>query len=140
MAASSAKPKGVALRALRAAALALPGLAVAKGAIADELQYTFDYQRYTEGERNLWGRPYFDLNLKPIEVDSFGFTVEGDLVDRLSFGFDYTQDTWSGATPVATLPQAAIAEMVYSGASTPSYYYADADHHRQLGHVRRPAR
>jgi hypothetical protein len=52
--------------------------------------------------------------------------MTGSLVDRVKFGFNYTQDTWSGATPVATAPQAAIADPIYSGASSPTAYYADS--------------
>lgn len=109
--------------------MALPGLAASESATADDLQYTFDYQHYSEGERDLNGRSYSNLNLKPLSVDSFSLDVNGGVTDRLSLGFDYSQDTWSGATPVTTVPQPAIGEQVFSGASQPTYFYADASHH-----------
>ena len=114
-----------ALAALTAAALALPGLAPSPALAADGDEVTFDYHHYQEGERNLDGQSYGDLNLKPLRVDSLAVGMTGGLSDRVRFGFNYTQDTWSGATPVATVPEAAINDQIYSGASKPNVYYAD---------------
>jgi hypothetical protein len=117
-----------ALAALTAAALALPGLA-ASPAHADTDGFTFNYQHYEEGERNLYTQSYGDLNLKPLRVDSLAVGTSGGLTDRVKFSFDYTQDTWSGATPVATAPQAAIGDQIYYGASNPTGYYTDGQGH-----------
>ncbi len=115
-----------ALAALTAAALALPGLATAQTTSADGDAFTFNYQHYEEGERNLNNQTYGDLNLKPLSVDSLALGLNGGLSDRVKFSLGYTQDTWSGATPVATVPEAAIADQIYSGASKPSSYLADS--------------
>ena len=94
------------LRALTAAALSLPGLAHTPVQAAEGDEATFQYGRYQEGERNLFGvKSKFD----PIVVDSLHGSGSITLFDRLKFAFDYLQDTWSGATPVATAPQALVA-------------------------------
>lgn len=125
---SHSRPSLGALAALTAAALALPGLA-ASPARADTDGFTFSYQHYEEGERNLDTQSYRELNLKPLRVDSLAVGSSGGLSDRVKFSFDYTQDTWSGATPVATAPQAAIGDEIYSGASKPTTYYTDSHGH-----------
>ncbi len=87
------------LRALTAAALALPGLAPVHAGD----QAGFQYSRYEEGERELFGEPsIFD----PIQVDSLHGSGGVTLFDRVKFYFNYLQDTWSGATPIATAPLA----------------------------------
>ena len=123
------RPSSPALAALTAAALALPGLTAGPAEAADGDSVIFDVQHYQEGERNLDGRAYGDLNLKPLRADSLAVGMTGDLSDRVTFGFTYSQDTWSGATPVATVPEAAINDQIYSGASKPLVYYADGDGH-----------
>ncbi|MBK8816322.1 MAG: DUF3570 domain-containing protein, partial [Methylococcaceae bacterium] len=54
----------------------------------------------------------FPQNLNPIEVDSLHGSGRFTLTDRVKFAFNYTQDTWSGATPLGTAP-------AVSGANTP---------------------
>ncbi len=116
-----------ALRALTAAALALPGLIThAASAAEDGSQATLDFHHYAEGERDLQGRSYKSLNLRPIEVDSLALAVHSALADRWRFSLNYTQDTWSGATPVISLPQAAINEQIIAGASAPMSYMTDS--------------
>ena len=114
-----------ALAALTAAALALPGLGVSSAHAADGDEFTFDYRHYQEGERNLDLQTYDNLNLKPLRADSLAVGMDGGLSDRVRFGFTYTQDTWSGATPVATVPEAAITDQIYTGASKPNEYVTD---------------
>jgi hypothetical protein len=92
---------------------------------------TLDYHHYAEGERDLEGRTYKSLNLRPIEVDSLALAVRNTLADRWRFALNYTQDTWSGATPVLSLPQAAINEQLVSGASVPLVYLTDSKHRPQ---------
>jgi hypothetical protein len=62
----------------------------------------FQYSRYQEGERNLYGVP----SLKPITADVLYGSGIFSLSDRSKFSFGYTQDTWSGATPVTITPLA----------------------------------
>ena len=118
-----------ALRALTAAALTLPGLVAAPAARAAGNEATLDYHHYAEGERDLEGRTYKSLNLRPIEVDSLALAVRNTWADRWTFALNFTQDTWSGATPVLSLPQAAISDQLMSGASSPSSYVTDSQHH-----------
>ncbi|MGH8527242.1 MAG: DUF3570 domain-containing protein, partial [Gammaproteobacteria bacterium] len=91
------------LRALTAAALALPGLTQVPARAAAEDDASFQYGRYEEGERELFGTR---SNIDPIQVDSLLGRGSITLFDRLKFAFNYMQDTWSGATPVATAPLA----------------------------------
>jgi hypothetical protein len=118
-----------ALAALTAAALALPGLSPTVAHAADGDEVTFNLQHYQEGERDLNGQTYSDLNLKPLHADSLSVGVGGALAGRWTFGLSYAQDTWSGATPVASLPEAAILDQIASGASSPNEYFTDAKGH-----------
>ena len=123
-----APPRSNALRALTAAALALPGLMAGNARAADGDEFTFEYRHYEEGERNLDGLNYRQLQIKPLEVDSFAAGMLGSLTDDVKFGLDYTQDTWSGATPITTAPHAAVAAQLFSGASSPTFYSVDRKH------------
>ncbi len=98
-----AMPAGVSSRALTAAALALPGLVPSPAHAAEGDELGFQYGRYQEGERDLFGvKSKFD----PLLVDSLHGSANLTLFDRLKFFANYVQDTWSGATPIATAPQA----------------------------------
>jgi hypothetical protein len=121
-------PRSGALRALTAAALALPGLMAGNAQAAEGDEFTFEYRHYEEGERNLVGQSYRELQLKPLEVDSLATGIHGSVTDQVKFGLDYSQDTWSGATPITTAPHAAIAGQVFSGASIPTFYSTDPKH------------
>ena len=124
MAATESKSRRGALRALTAAALALPGLVTQARADGDE--FSFEFRHYEEGKRDLAEQTYKDLNLRPITVDSAAASMRGEIVDRVKFNLNFTQDTWSGATPVVTVPVAAISDQLFSGASAPVAYSADA--------------
>ncbi len=88
------------LQALTAAALSLPGLMPAPAHAADE-DAGFLYGYYEESSRNLSGvKSRFD----PIVVNSLLGSSKIKLSDRVKFAFNYTQDVWSGATPIATAP------------------------------------
>lgn len=119
----------VSLKALTAAALALPGIvpgAHADG--ADGAKISLEYHHYAEGKRDLDGQSYSGLNLTPLQADSVALGITGTLRDSIDFGLNLTQDTWSGATPVTTLPFAAVADQITSGASIPTGYYEDSKH------------
>lgn len=91
------------LQALTSAALVLPGLLLSPEHAAGKDRINFQYSRYQEGERNLFGAPN---NLKPISADVLHGSGVFSLGDRTQFTFGYTQDTWSGATPVTITPLA----------------------------------
>lgn len=97
-----------ALQALTVAAQVLFGASLADTTLAAEDDaMDFQYSHYQEGKRNLFGAQPDQRN--PIEVDSIHGHANAMLTDRIKFGFNYTQDTWSGATPVSTAP------LVYGG-------------------------
>jgi hypothetical protein len=104
------------LHALTAAALILPGLLQPVAKAADDDEVDFQYSHYQEGKRDIYGADFFAdpaagvngtdgvskpakrSNPNPIEVDS----LHGS--GRFKFAFNYIQDTWSGATPLGTVP------------------------------------
>ena len=92
------------LIALTRAAFILPGLIQLDPLLAaEDDSVNFQYSHYQEGNRNLYGTV---SQFNPIEVESFLGNSKLTLTDRIKFAFNYTQDTWSGATPISTLPRA----------------------------------
>ncbi|NOU44372.1 MAG: DUF3570 domain-containing protein [Methyloglobulus sp.] len=89
------------LHALTAAALILPGLLQSPAYAADDDEVDFQYSHYQEGKRNLGG-VVNDLNA--IEVEGLHGGAKVSLTDRIKFAFNYTQDTWGGATPRFNTP------------------------------------
>lgn len=92
------------LQALTSAALILPGLLASPTKAAETDSVDIQYSHYQEGKRELSNVPN---ERDPIETDTFHLSSNISLTDRIKFAFDYTQDTWSGATPVTTSPLAA---------------------------------
>ncbi len=92
------------LHALTSAAIVLPGLMLSSAQAADGDRINFQFSRYQEGKRNLFGTPN---NFDPIRVDTLYGNGSFSLTDRAKFSFSYAQDTWSGATPITTSPLAA---------------------------------
>ncbi|MEQ1545860.1 DUF3570 domain-containing protein [Methyloglobulus sp.] len=122
------------LKALTAAALILPGLFQPAAHAADEDSVDFQYSHYQEGKRSVYsfdnttdpltgeGIPSNIIkqpnHVNPIEVDSIHGSSRFSLTDRVKFAFNYTQDTWSGATPLGTAPAALRANgAIVTGAS-----------------------
>ena len=95
------KQKNLTLNAFTAAALLLPGLVVPSAHAADNDEMDFQYSHYQEGKRNIGDVPN---SKNPIEVDTIQGGAKTSLSDRVKFTFKYTQDTWSGATPITTAP------------------------------------
>jgi Protein of unknown function (DUF3570)/Domain of unknown function (DUF4266) len=108
----------VSLKSLTAAALLLPGLFQPTAqAASDEDSVDFQYSHYQEGKREsnltvdaanaVTGESVklpVPNNRNPIEVDSLHGTARISLTDRVKFAFNYTEDTWSGATPFGSAP------------------------------------
>ena len=91
------------LRLLTMAAMALPGIATAVELEPALIQYS----KYQEGGRDFWAGPTGSLQEKdPIDVDQLHLGAGAWLTDRLKFAFDFLQDTWSGATPILSAPEA----------------------------------
>ena len=99
------------LQALTAAALVLPGMLTQQAYAADGDEVDFQYSHYQEGKRDIAISDLSNNNLisgsksfNPIEVDSLHGSSRVSLTDRVKFAFNYLQDTWGGATPMATTP------------------------------------
>lgn len=92
------------LKALTLAAMALPGLMLQPAGADEGDSVSFQYGHYQEGERDLAG---VDSRFDPIAVDSFLTRFNFTLNDRLKGTFKFTEDAWSGATPVAIAPWSA---------------------------------
>jgi hypothetical protein len=111
----AAVQSGSSLQALTVAALALPGLTpVARAATGDSLNVQYGF--YEEGERELVGNSY---SPNPIRNDNLQANGALTLFDRFKLTVGYTQDTWSGATPITTAPYGAL-NLPVAGAS-PAY-------------------
>jgi hypothetical protein len=111
---------------LTAAALILPGLLVSptQAYAADDDEVDFQFSHYEEGKRNIAakdpssggnGNSMTTLNSQyhPITADTIRGSSKTTLTDRVKFAFNYTQDTWSGATPIGTAPAAFGANEVF---------------------------
>jgi len=118
------KTASSALNALNVAAMVLPGLVAPVHAAENEFSIVFSH--YKESERDissvetrvpaggvLPGKSKEEIpSFKPIEVDSLHAKAKLRLLDRLQFTANYTEDTWSGATPIATAPIGAAGNRV----------------------------
>ncbi len=107
------KKNSLRLNALSAAALMLPGMYSPPSQAADGDEIDFQYSHYQEGKRDIFidNGDLFSTSPKaksfnPIEADSLHGGAKVSLTDRIKFAFNYLQDTWGGATPVATAPAA----------------------------------
>lgn len=95
-----APAESASLRTLTAAALALPGLAQsAPGDMA-----AVQYGHYKQTPWLLYDGLKSQYN--PLQVDNIGANGLLTFEDRWKFAFNFAQDTWSGATPVASAPNA----------------------------------
>ncbi len=123
--ASSTASANLSLQALTAAALALPGLMISPAQALELDESGFQASYYDEGKRHTYT---VHSNLKPIQVDSLQGGGLIGLTDRSKLAFHFTQDTWGGATPVATAPLA-------WGGNHPSNTQSGASPLLQLGTV-----
>ncbi len=96
-------PASPCLRALTHAALALPMLAssLAHGS-SIQGESTLQIGRYQEGDRDLFG---VTSAFEPIRVDFLEVGTGGTVAESWRFDLQFTQDTWSGATPIAIAPR-----------------------------------
>lgn len=109
------------LQALTTAAMVLPG--IISTSHAADAEVTIQYGHYEEGKRDVYGPVLTPSNnfapgqllasnetkklpnkFKPIEVDSIHAQAKIGFFDRWKFTANYSEDTWSGATPISTAP------------------------------------
>ena len=117
-------PASVSLASLTLAAMALPGLVMKTHAAETPESLSLLYQHYQEGARSIDG---MDSKFSPIEVDSLLANMDFSLNDDWSGSVRLQQDTWSGATPVATAPLSArgnriVTSHTMTGASLEGYH------------------
>lgn len=91
------------LQALTAAALVLPGLLLSPVQAAEDGSdnVSMQFSRYEESERELVD---VESGFKPIAVDTLHASGKFNIRDNYRIAIGLTQDTWSGASPVATAP------------------------------------
>ncbi len=95
--------RGTALQALTAAAMLLPGLNCTPVVAADTSStIALQYGNYAEGERSIGSTA--PNQQAPIRVDSFRGTAQFGLGENGTLQVNFVQDTWTGATPIATAP------------------------------------
>ncbi|HEY0961734.1 MAG TPA: DUF3570 domain-containing protein [Pseudomonadales bacterium] len=94
---------GRSLQALTAAALLLPGVVTPLHA-AEPGTLNVQVSRYEEGRRDLFD---VDSRLAPLRADSLHLSGAMLLRNGIRANVALSQDTWSGATPVAVAPLAA---------------------------------
>ncbi|MEO8134386.1 MAG: DUF3570 domain-containing protein, partial [Betaproteobacteria bacterium] len=90
-----------ALHALTAAALALPGLMPSAARAAEDNAVEVQFGQFQDNNRELNG---LKSKFKPLEADSLQGSARFNLTDRIKGTIRFQQDTWSGATPIATAP------------------------------------
>ncbi len=118
------KNASVSLTSLTLAAMALPGLVMKTHAAENPESMSLLYQHYQEGARSIDG---MDSKFSPVEVDSLLAEINFSLNDDWSGSVKVQQDTWSGATPVATAPVSAhgnriVTSHAMTGASLDGYH------------------
>ncbi len=107
------------LASLTMAAMALPGLLMQPACAQPNDSVSVVYERYQEGERDIGGNSEkMDSKFQPIQVDTILGNVNFTLADDLKGTLTLTQDTWSGATPVATAPWSARGNRYGTGGHT----------------------
>lgn len=97
-----------ALHRLTLAALALPGLLPHASHGDERSEATVAWSHYEEGQRRVHG---YNSKFAPLRAETL--SVHGAVAPAPGWhaALDFSQDTWSGATPVTTLPLAAMSPL-----------------------------
>ena len=93
------------------AATALPHVVPASAQVLElELEEAvYQYGRYEEGDKSVWTGPLGNVKQpEPLRVDTTRTRASFRLGDRTWFSLSAARDTWSGATPFITAPEAFI--------------------------------
>ena len=105
VAATESEPGRAALEALTAAALLLPGLGAAPALAQSDDALALQIGHHQEGRRALPDAPN---TLQPLRADSQVLRAAIGLPRGDALSLTVSQDSWSGATPVATAPAIAL--------------------------------
>lgn len=112
LSASTTRAPAAPLASLTLAAMALPGLMMQPVCAEESDSISFLHEHYEESSRDLAG---MSSKFQPIQVDTILGEMNFTLTDDLKGVISITQDTWSGATPVATAPLSAHGNRVTAG-------------------------
>jgi hypothetical protein len=96
------------LRRLTAAALALPGLLPCMVSADGGSDASLAYSRYEESRRRVHGNNH---GFAPLRADTLSAHASSVYGGAWQASLDFSEDTWSGATPVTTLPLAAMSPL-----------------------------
>ena len=106
----SVRTRGHSVARLTALALAIPGIASAE--LSEDISVQYGY--YQQSQWNLANGVKSQYN--PLTANNISNSGIFTLQDRWKISYGYVQDTWSGATPVASAPVAAgLNKSFYSG-------------------------
>lgn len=97
----STRQVSTSLQALTLAAIALPGLVSPEVNATENDETSFQYGHYQESKRDIGA---VHSSFRPIEVESLFGTTTLKFADRIKLLLNFSQDTWGGATPIATAP------------------------------------
>ncbi|MEQ1715026.1 MAG: DUF3570 domain-containing protein, partial [Hyphomicrobium sp.] len=104
---------------LTASAVALLGLTSTAFAEDEVDGITVQYGSYQEGPRDIGG---LTSRYKPIHSDSLQSRAHFTTPEGVGVTFNYEQDTWSGATPIATAPAQMFGNSPYNTISGATPY------------------
>jgi hypothetical protein len=91
------------------AATALPLVVPASAQVLELEEAVFQYGSYEEGDKSVWTGPLGNVRQpEPLRVDTTRTRASFRWGDRTRFSLSAARDTWSGATPFITAPEAFI--------------------------------
>lgn len=97
------------LRALMLAATSLPNVVPASAQAMEVEEAVFQYSRYGEGDKAMWTGPLGTVKQPDsLKVETLRANARFRLGDRTKLAVNLMRDTWSGATPFITAPEAFI--------------------------------
>lgn len=97
------------LRNLTLAALALPHMIPASAQALEVEDLSFQYGHYSEGDKAFWSGPAGAVKAPdPFRSETQRASARFRLGDRSTLRVDLGRDTWSGATPYLTAPEAFV--------------------------------
>lgn len=101
-----ATKQSTSLYTLTMAARVLLGLATSPAYASDNDEVNLQFGHYQEGERGISGLGSEKIKSKfhPIQSDNMHLSAKIMITDQVKGEINFSQDTWSGASPIATAP------------------------------------